>query len=76
MVSVLGSYPVNIEYSDYRDVSGLKLPFTMREVNPENDRTYRWDKIVVNGPVEDAVFTKPPSPPPPPPGGGPAAGGR
>ena len=60
-------FPWILTYSDYRDVSGLKLPFTMREVNPESDRTYRWDKLSYNGPVEDAAFLKPP----PPPAGGP-----
>jgi hypothetical protein len=64
MISVLGSFPVNMDYSDYRDVNGLKLPFTVREVSPESDRTYRWDKISVNGTVEDAAFLKPAPPPP------------
>ena len=64
MISVLGSFPVNIDYSDYRDVNGLKFPFTVREVSPESDRTYRWDKISVNGTVEDAAFLKPAPPPP------------
>ncbi len=66
MVSIIGSFPVTIDYSDYRDVSGLKLPFTMSEASPEGERTYRWDKVAVNGPVDDAVFYKPAPPPPPP----------
>jgi photosynthetic reaction center cytochrome c subunit len=64
MVSVIGSFPVDIDYSDYREVNGLKLPFTVREASPEGERIYRWDKIVFNGPVDDSVFNKPAPPPP------------
>lgn len=65
MNSVLGSYPVETNFEDYRDVSGVKFPFTIHEVAPQGDRTYRWDRIEFNGSVEDTAFNKPPEPPPP-----------
>jgi hypothetical protein len=65
MNSVLGSFPVETNFEDYRDVSGVKLPFTIHEVTTEGDRIYRWDRIEFNGSVEDTVFNKPTQPPPP-----------
>jgi len=77
MNSVLGTYPVQLNYDDYRDVNGVKFPFTVREVSPEGQRIYRWDSIEYNGWVETAAFNMPPPPPPPGarPPGGPSTGG-
>jgi photosynthetic reaction center cytochrome c subunit len=66
MQSVLGGFPEEISYEDYRDVSGLKVPFTMRVVSAEGYRTYTWAQVEANAPVEDSKFTKPEPPPPPP----------
>jgi photosynthetic reaction center cytochrome c subunit len=63
MQSVLGGYPVETYYEDYRDVSGFKVPFTLRVLSPDGDRTYKWEQVDVNAPVEDSRFTLPPSPP-------------
>ncbi|MGH9772174.1 MAG: hypothetical protein ACRD4Q_10825, partial [Candidatus Acidiferrales bacterium] len=41
MISVLGSYPVENFFEDYRDTSGLQFPFTVREVSPDGDRVYK-----------------------------------
>jgi photosynthetic reaction center cytochrome c subunit len=77
MDSVLGSFPEELNYEDYRDVSGLTVPFTIHLASPEGNRTYKWDQVEVNMPMEDARFAKPlPKPPagpgepgaPPPPG--------
>jgi len=65
MQSVIGSFPEDTFYEDYRDVSGVKVPFTMRVVSAEGNRTYKWSQVDANAPVEDAKFTKP-SPPKPP----------
>jgi photosynthetic reaction center cytochrome c subunit len=64
MISILGSFPVDIDYSDYRDVEGLKFAFNVREASPEGERTYRWDKMVLNGPIQDSAFYKPAAAPP------------
>jgi hypothetical protein len=65
MQSVLGSFPEETNYDDYRVVSGIKVPFTMVVVSPEGNRTYKWTQVDVNTPVEDSRFTKPLPPPPP-----------
>ena len=57
--SPIGRVPTQIDFADYRDVSGIKLPFHI---------TYAWldgrDSIVLseirtNVPVDDAKFAKP-----------------
>jgi photosynthetic reaction center cytochrome c subunit len=65
MQSVIGSFPEDTFYEDYRDVSGAKVPFTMRVVSAEGNRTYKWSQVDANASVEDAKFTKPTPPPPP-----------
>jgi len=67
MQSVIGSFPEDTFYEDYRDVSGIKVAFTRRVVSAEGNRIYKWAQIDANAPVEDAKFTKPTPPPPRPP---------
>lgn len=67
MQSVIGSFPEDTYYEDYRDVSGVKLPFTERVVSAEGNRTYKWAQVDANAPVEDAKFMKPAPPAPRPP---------
>ena len=64
--SVLGSFPEETNYDDYRAVGGLNVPFTMVFLSPEGNRTYKWSQVDLNVPVEDSRFTKPLPPPPPP----------
>jgi photosynthetic reaction center cytochrome c subunit len=66
MQSVLGAFPDETNYDDYRDVSGVKVAFTIRLVSAEGNRTYKWAQVDANTPVEDSRFTKPLPPPPPP----------
>jgi len=65
MQSVLGAFPEETNYDDYRDVSGVKIPYTIRLLSPEGNRTYKWSQVEANVPVEDSSFTKPLPPPPP-----------
>jgi photosynthetic reaction center cytochrome c subunit len=57
--SPIGRVPTQIDYADYRDVNGIKLPFRL---------TYAWldgrDSIVLNDiktnvPIDDAKFARP-----------------
>jgi photosynthetic reaction center cytochrome c subunit len=66
MQSVIGSFPEETYYEDYRDVSGVKVPFTARVVSAEGNRTYKWASIDANAAVDDAKFTKPAPPAPKP----------
>ena len=64
MQSVLGGFPEVTYYDDYRDVSGFKVPFALRVLSPEGNRTYKWSQVDVNGAVDDSRFAMPPPPPP------------
>jgi len=66
MQSVLGAFPEETNYDDYRDVTGVKIPYTVRVVSAEGNRTYKWAQVDANAPVDDSKFTKPLPPPPPP----------
>lgn len=55
----LMNLPEQIDYSDYRDVSGLKLPFTVRHATWNAVTTEKFTDIKVNAPVADSVFAKP-----------------
>jgi hypothetical protein len=57
--SPLGDLPQDTDFSDYRDVDGVKLPFTVTLVNVQGAGTYKWDQIQANVPVEDTRFDKP-----------------
>jgi photosynthetic reaction center cytochrome c subunit len=66
MQSVIGAFPEETNYDDYRDVSGVKIPYTIRLVSAEGNRNYKWAQVDANVPVEDSKFTKPLPPPPAP----------
>ena len=55
----LGRNPTQIDYSDYRDVGGVKLPFRWTVAQPQGRFSVQLDRIEVNVPVEDSRFTKP-----------------
>ena len=62
MATLLGLIPEQIDFEDYRDVDGVKFPFTIRvssiEVgNPVSTRTFSEMKL--NGGVDDAKFNIP-----------------
>jgi hypothetical protein len=78
--TALGEIPQQTDYSDYRDVNGVKIPFVVHVVSAQGgDRTYRWDKIEVNTAVDESRANRPAAKPMGPPlsaqPGGPGAGG-
>jgi len=61
--TTIGMIPEQIDFEDYREVDGIKFPFTVRissiEVgNPISTRTFT--NIKLNAPVDDSKFNKPP----------------
>jgi hypothetical protein len=48
-------------YQDYRSVDGVTWPFKQVVVTPSNGMTqsFTWDKIEVNVPLDDALFSSP-----------------
>jgi photosynthetic reaction center cytochrome c subunit len=64
--TALGRNPTQIDYGDYRDAEGVRIPYRWTLARPGNRFTIQLDQVQQNVPVEDARFTPPPPPPPPP----------
>ena len=61
----LGRNPTQIDYSDYRDANGVKIPFRWSLARPGNRFTIQVEKVEQNVPIEDAKFVPPPAASPP-----------
>ena len=46
-------------FEDYKDVDGVKLPFTVRRLRPDGDSILKFAEIRNNVPIDDAKFEKP-----------------
>lgn len=57
--SPLGSLPEDTNFSDYRDVNGVKVPFTVSIVQAQGATTIKWEEIQANVPIDDSRFNKP-----------------
>jgi photosynthetic reaction center cytochrome c subunit len=55
----LGRLPTQIDYADYRDVGGVKIPFRWTLARPGGRFTIQVIDVKQNVPVEDAKFEKP-----------------
>ena len=59
----LGRNPTQIDFADYRDANGLKVPFRWTISRPGNQFTIQVEQLQQNVPVDDAKFASPPPPP-------------
>ncbi len=59
----LGRNPTQIDYADYREANGLKIPFRWTLSRPGNQFTIQVEQLQQNVPVDDAKFVAPPPPP-------------
>lgn len=59
----LGRNPTQIDYADYRDAGGVKVPFRWTLAWPGNRLTIQIDQIQQNVPVDDSKFVAPPPAP-------------
>ena len=64
--SFVGRFPTQIDYSDYREVSGMKMPFKWTVVWLDGRQTFELTEIKVNVPIDAAKFAKPSATPRPP----------
>jgi photosynthetic reaction center cytochrome c subunit len=55
----LGQLPTQIDYADYKDAGGVKIPFRWTLARPGGQFTIQVSDVKVNVPVEDARFAKP-----------------
>src|SRR5690242_10512036 len=57
--SFVGRFPTQIDFSDYREVSGVKIPFRWTVVWLDGQETFELTKIDVNVPIIKSRFAKP-----------------
>jgi hypothetical protein len=55
----VGRNPTQVDYADYRDAGGVKIPFRWTLSRPNGRFTIQLSEVKVNVPVDDAGFTKP-----------------
>ena len=60
--TALGRLPTQIDYADYRDVSGVKIPYQWTLARPGGRFTIKLSDAKDNVPVDDAKFVKPAPP--------------
>ena len=61
--TALGWMPTQIDYADYRDTNGVKIPYRWTLARPSGRFTIRVNDVKQNVPVDDAKFAKPPAEP-------------
>jgi outer membrane lipoprotein-sorting protein len=54
-----GPVPVQIDYSDYRDVAGVKMPFGWVMTWTNGQSTIKLNDVRLNVPIDNARFAKP-----------------
>ena len=54
--TTLGDIPEQADYSDYRELDGVKVPFTIRHTAPDRTDTIAATEVEQNVPVEEKVF--------------------
>jgi photosynthetic reaction center cytochrome c subunit len=59
----LGRMPTQIDYADYREAGGVRIPFRWTLARPSGRFTIQVSEVKANVPVDDAKFAKPPAPP-------------
>jgi hypothetical protein len=60
--SPVGRIPTQVDYEDYRDVAGVKLPFKWTTTWLDGRDTVELTDVRANAPVEDARFSRPAPP--------------
>ena len=62
--TVIGFNPTQLDFSDYRDVAGVKLPFHRVTTWTDNQTTIDLERVQANTAIEPARFAQPPPAPP------------
>jgi hypothetical protein len=57
----VGNIPEQVEFDDYRDVDGVKMPFTVKvaSIDPFYSVTRKFTEIKLNVPIDEKRFNKP-----------------
>jgi hypothetical protein len=57
--TALGQLPTQIDYADYRDTKGVKIPYRWTLAPTSGRFTIQINEVEQNIPVDDAKFVKP-----------------
>jgi hypothetical protein len=57
--TALGRLPQETDFADYRQVDGVKVPFTVQRMEINTRYTVKFSEIKHNVPLDDAAFQKP-----------------
>jgi len=57
--NAIGQNPTRIDFTDYREVNGVRFPFLWTIARPLGYQTVRIDQVQNNAPVDDAKFARP-----------------
>jgi hypothetical protein len=57
--SPLGRNPTQIDYEDYRNQDGLKIPFRVITSRPNSRLIVQFEEVKFNVPVDEAKFAQP-----------------
>ncbi|MGH9782099.1 MAG: hypothetical protein ACRD33_09800, partial [Candidatus Acidiferrales bacterium] len=60
--TIFGALPIQADYSDYRDVDGVKIPYTTTWFKAGESSTYTIKDVKDNVPVDDSKFEPPQKP--------------
>lgn len=60
--TALGRLPTQIDYADYRDADGVKIPFRWSVARPSGRFTIQIEQVQQNVAVDDTKFSPPPAP--------------
>jgi hypothetical protein len=63
--TVLNALPEQVDFEDYRDVGGVKLPFkiTISAIDTYDSSARKFTEIKTNVPVDETIFAMPAAPP-------------
>jgi len=57
--SPLGVNPMQIEYGDYREVEGVKVPYLLTFTEPGSSYSIQIEEVRQNVPIEAGKFSRP-----------------
>jgi photosynthetic reaction center cytochrome c subunit len=58
----LGNLPTQVDYGDYREVDGVRIPFRWTLGRPSGSFTIQIDRVQQNTAVDEKLFVPPPEP--------------
>jgi hypothetical protein len=60
----LGKNPTQIDYADYRETGGVKIPYQWTLTRPNGSFTIKVDQVQLNVPIDEKLFVMPSEAPP------------